>query len=37
MKVIVFAKILADRGTLFLAVTIANHFYPFKNLVDNAQ
>jgi hypothetical protein len=37
MKVIVFAKILVDRGNLFLAVTIAHHCYLFENLVNNAQ
>jgi hypothetical protein len=37
MKVIVSAKILVDRGNLFLAVTIVNHSYLFENLVNNVQ
>jgi hypothetical protein len=36
-KVIVFAKILVDRGNVFLAVTIARHSCLFGNLVKNAQ
>jgi hypothetical protein len=37
MKVVVSAKILVDRGNLFLAVTIANYSYLFENLVTNVQ
>jgi hypothetical protein len=36
MKVIVFVKILVDRGNVFLAVTIAAYSYLFGNLVKYA-
>jgi hypothetical protein len=36
MKFIVFAKILVDRGNVFLAVTIAHRYSLFGNLVKNS-
>jgi hypothetical protein len=37
MKVIIFAKILVNRGNLSLAVTIVHDSYLFENLMKNSQ